>query len=162
VRLFRQERLGDWAAVFARMAAELAALAGRAGRPRPARLEVPPGELLDRLAALQVRAERLPDPAEVARVREELGRLEAVREECVPPSEELARLAAALKAAHEGLWEEEGALRRRERAGEFGEGFVDLARSVYRRNDERAALRERVNALLGATAGEPTDSSENG
>jgi hypothetical protein len=160
LRLFRQASLGDWESVFARMARELPALAGRAGRCLPARLEVPPGELLDRLTILRIKAERVADPAKRARATAELARLEAARAGCVPASAELARLTAALRGVNEALWDAEDALRRCERAGEFGAAFVELARSVYRRNDERAALKEAINAALGAQAGEPKDYPE--
>jgi hypothetical protein len=51
---------------------------------------------------------------------------------------------------NEGLWETEDALRLCERAQDFGPRFVELARSVHRRNDRRGALKRRINELLGA------------
>jgi hypothetical protein len=68
----------------------------------------------------------------------------------VPQSGELTRLIARLKAVNEALWEVEDELRRCERLEDFGERFVGLARSVYRHNDERAALKRRINEFLGS------------
>jgi hypothetical protein len=68
----------------------------------------------------------------------------------VPPSPELARLRADLKSVNETLWQVEDEVRVCERDGEFGARFVELARSVYRHNDARAALKREVNKLLKA------------
>jgi Tfp pilus assembly protein PilF len=154
MRLFRQSRLGDWAPVFEAMAGELRRLA-QARRPSPAVwIEVSPGELLDRLSILEIRAGRLSDPGQLAPVRAELGALRRLRAEAVPRSDELARLEGQLRAVNERLWRVEDELRLCERAGDFGDRFVALARSVYQTNDERAALKRRVNELLGAASAE--------
>jgi hypothetical protein len=57
-------------------------------------------------------------------------------------------------AVNERLWQVEDELRECERDEDFGTRFIELARSVYHQNDERAALKRRINALLGATSGE--------
>jgi hypothetical protein len=81
-------------------------------------------------------------------------RAERAALDAVPPtSEELKRPAAELKAVNGRLWEAEDALRGCERAGDFGPRFVGLARSVYRRNDQRAALKRRINESAGAPFG---------
>jgi hypothetical protein len=150
LRLFRQTRLGDWEGVFARMAAAL-----QERLPvGVVRVEVAPGELLDKISILQIKSERMTDPAKLGPVRRELAALRQAEEGIGPRSGELERLAAELKAVNEALWDIEDELRRCERAGDFGPGFVELARSVYRRNDERAALKRRINGVLGAPFGE--------
>jgi hypothetical protein len=118
------------------------------------RAELSAGEALDRLSILEIKSERLSDAEKARQVRAELASLRAAWGEAVQESEELARLAAELKAVNEALWDVEDALRRCERAGDFGPSFVELARSVYRRNDERAALKRKANELLGAAWGE--------
>ena len=60
------------------------------------------------------------------------------------------RLTAALKAVNQELWVIEDNIRDCERAGDFGETFVELARAVYKTNDRRAALKREINTLLGA------------
>jgi len=63
-------------------------------------------------------------------------------------SERLAKLEAELKAANRLLWNVEDSLREHESRGDFGAGFVSLARQVYKTNDQRAALKKKINALL--------------
>jgi tetratricopeptide (TPR) repeat protein len=148
MRLFRQQETGDWGAVFWRMAAELGRLV--AARARPPRVPVTPGELIDKVTILRIKSERMTDPVKLGDVRAELAALEEVAGRALAPSEELGRLTAELQALNEGLWETEDALRLCERARDFGPRFVELARSVYRQNDRRGALKRRVNELLGA------------
>jgi hypothetical protein len=62
----------------------------------------------------------------------------------------LASLTHDLKAVNEALWDIEDHIRDCERAGDFGEEFIALARSVYRQNDRRAQLKREINALLGS------------
>ncbi|MFI4970357.1 MAG: DUF6165 family protein, partial [Lysobacterales bacterium] len=58
---------------------------------------------------------------------------------------------AALRAVNEALWDIEDRIRDKERAQAFDAGFIELARSVYFRNDERAAIKRTINAKLGST-----------
>src|SRR5262249_57294460 len=76
VRLFRQDRPGEWAGVFGRMAVELGRLAAGSGRCASVSVEVNPGELLDRLTILRIKAERIEDEAKLAHVRAELRAVE--------------------------------------------------------------------------------------
>ena len=108
-------------------------------------VEVSPGELIDKFTILRIKAERIADPVKLAHVRAELVSLEAAQIRSVPDSAELARLTAELRSVNEALWQVEDDLRRCEREGHFGPQFIELARSVYRRNDERAALKRQIN-----------------
>jgi hypothetical protein len=92
----------------------------RHGQGRHVRVEVSPGELLDKISILQIKTERLTEPAKLANVRRELAGLEAVRDRGLPTSQELAELAAELRAVNEELWEVEDLLRRCEREGDSG------------------------------------------
>ena len=150
MRLFRQPRPGDWADVFERMAGELRRLAATPRRARPVVVEIAPGEMLDKIAILRIKDERMADPDKLANVRRELAVLEAA-ERALPWSDELARLAAELRAVNELLWQVEDDLRACEAAGDFGPRFVELARSVYRHNDRRAALKRAIDDLLDST-----------
>ncbi|MCP5373242.1 MAG: hypothetical protein H6907_16060 [Hyphomicrobiales bacterium] len=111
---------------------------------------VAPGELIDKITILDIKRERITDPAKLANVDREWEALTAVRDAAVPESAELARLGADLKAVNERLWEIEDAIRDCERAGDFGAAFVELARAVYVTNDRRAALKRAINELLGS------------
>jgi tetratricopeptide (TPR) repeat protein len=148
VRLFRQTNSGDWAGVFRRMATELPKeIAARPPR-RPVYVEVPPGELLDKITILEIKSERIGDEGKLRNVQLELKELTAVRDQTLPSSTELTDLATQLKAVNERLWEIEDEIRICEREQDFGLRFVELARSVYHENDRRAALKRAVNELL--------------
>jgi tetratricopeptide (TPR) repeat protein len=149
-RLFRQAAVGDWAGVFKRLAEALRELASQPCHPRPLLVELAPGELLDKLTILQIKSERIADPGKLEHVRAELRALKAVRRDSLPVSPDLAALTAELKAVNEQLWEIEDAIRLCERDHEFGPHFIELARSVYRTNDRRSALKRRINELLGS------------
>jgi hypothetical protein len=110
---------------------------------------IAPGELLDKISILEIKSERIKDRAKFENVRLELAALLAVREMLSRP-DELAALTAELKKVNECLWDVEDELRDCERRQDFGPRFIDLARSVYRHNDCRAALKREINILLGS------------
>ncbi len=112
--------------------------------------EVSPGELIDKITILEIKTERMSDPAQLDNVRFELDRLTAVRDEALPGMAELGRLTTDLKAVNARLWDIEDDIRGFDRRGAFGDGFIALARAVYRTNDQRAAIKARINRLLGA------------
>jgi hypothetical protein len=153
MRLFQQRSLGEWDEVFAHMAAALRPLVAKA-RGSVVRVDVSPGELLDKISILEIKSDRIRDAAKVAKVRRELASLLLARDAALSPSGALAVLAAELRAVNAALWDVEDALRRCERDRDFGEQFVELARSVYRLNDERTALKRRIDERLGAPLGE--------
>ncbi|MCB1885147.1 MAG: tetratricopeptide repeat protein [Geminicoccaceae bacterium] len=152
MRLFRQDAPGDWAGAFARVEAALRGLLAERRLPsaRPT-IPVSWGELIDKIAILEIKAERIGEPAKLANVRAELLALEAVRDKAAWRTPETRRLAAVLKAVNEELWAVEDDIRGCERAGDFGPRFVGLARSVYVTNDRRAALKRALNEALGST-----------
>jgi arginine deiminase len=113
-------------------------------------IPVSPGELLDKLSILEIKLERIDDEAKLSNVRREHDLLSRVWRESGLDGEEVRPLRARLREVNEVLWEIEDAIRDEERQKRFGERFVDLARSVYLRNDERAALKRRLNEMLGS------------
>lgn len=108
------------------------------------------GEVIDKITILEIKAERLTDPAKLANVTKELAALVAVRDREFPGHAGLAALAAELKAINEKLWVIEDDIRDCERAKDFGPRFIELARAVYFTNDERALVKRRINELLGS------------
>lgn len=114
------------------------------------RVPISPGELLDKLSILRIKSERIADLEKRANVLLELAGLEAVWREHAPEAEELRDEDAALTRVNLALWDVEDALRECEAAQRFDSAFVALARSVYRLNDERAAIKRRINAKLGS------------
>jgi len=150
MRLFRQARLGQWEDVFQRIAEALRERLAAPAEPRPITVEIAPGELIDKITILEIKRERITDDAKRQHVGTELALLVGVRDRAMPGSAELARLATELKAVNEALWRIEDEIRLCERDEDFGPRFIALARSVYRTNDRRAALKRQVNALLGS------------
>jgi tetratricopeptide (TPR) repeat protein len=147
LRLFRQPAVGDWPSVFRQMAEALPALVAARAGARPLLVEIAPGELLDKLSILQIKKERMKDPAKLRSVRAELEIVTATVAG-LGTSPELENLGAQLKAVNEQLWDIEDAIRQCELDQDFGPHFIELARSVYRTNDHRAALKRAVNELL--------------
>jgi hypothetical protein len=111
---------------------------------------VAPGELLDKITILQIKTDRLLDADKLRHVRAELKLLEGVRARELAASAEVTRLELELRHVNEILWDVEDTIRVCEREREFGPRFIELARSVYRLNDQRAALKRRINELLGS------------
>lgn len=111
---------------------------------------VSPGELLDKLTILDIKSERITDPAKLANVRRERELLERVWRDSAMETGAVRALRGDLKTVNEKLWVIEDAIREEERAGRFGERFIELARSVYVTNDERAAIKKAINQALGS------------
>jgi hypothetical protein len=130
---------------------------GKPGR-RVVYVPVSWGELVDKIAILEIKAARLREPGKLDNVQRELAALRAVRDREGPISEAAARAGAALARVNLALWEVEDALRSREREGRIDAEFVDLARSVYRHNDRRAALKRRISLLVFSFFREKTSS----
>jgi tetratricopeptide (TPR) repeat protein len=149
-RLFRQHSLGDWQGVFSRMAEALSGWLEATPTIRSIPIEVAPGELLDRITILEIKRERLTDPAKLANVGRELDLLAETRDRTMPCAAELEPLVTELKTVNEAIWEVEDELRECERRQEFGARFVELARAVYHNNDRRAAIKRRINDWLGS------------
>jgi hypothetical protein len=114
------------------------------------RVEVAPGELLDKLAILQIKSERISDPVKLSNVRAELAVVEETRRQHVPVVPGLAELMRELKEVNERLWDIENHIRECEKRQDFGRDFIALARAVYQTNDRRAAIKWQINELLGA------------
>jgi Flp pilus assembly protein TadD len=153
MRLFRQETFGDWAGVFERIAGALRQRVGAAEETAPAApllAPVPPGQLIDRITILQIKAKRVTDAAKLRNVRAELGELCAVRDATLPRCDELDALERDLRTVNETLWRVEDDIRLCDAAGDFGPKFVELARTVYQENDRRAELKRKIDSFLGS------------
>ena len=114
-------------------------------------IPISPGELLDKITILQIKAERISDPDKVANVRTELDMLSKIWDETVTIDTTLSELTAELKSVNEALWEIEDDIRDEERNKRFGERFIELARAVYVTNDQRANAKKKVNLHLNST-----------
>lgn len=108
------------------------------------------GELLDKITILDIKSERIADAAKLANVRNELAALKAVVDAAGPLPEGHAALTGDLRRVNAELWDIEDEIRDCERRRDFGPRFVELARAVYHSNDRRAAIKRRLNDLLGS------------
>lgn len=117
--------------------------------PNMPRIPVSWGELLDKIVILEIKTERLGGKDARANAAKELVLLREIAEPAMTGGEVTA-LVARLKQLNQALWDIEDHIRDHERAGDFGPEFVELARSVYRRNDERGAVKREINLALGS------------
>ena len=90
------------------------------------------------------------DPAKLKNVRIELAALEHTWRSSPYAQVDIAADIEALQNVNERLWVIEDDIRNQERAKDFGAEFVRLARAVYFENDERAAIKRRINLRLGS------------
>jgi uncharacterized protein DUF6165 len=111
---------------------------------------VSPGELLDKITILRIKSARITDPAKVGNVRLELGLLEKTWRDSGCAAGNIAAEERALHDVNERLWDIEDRIREKEALQTFDRDFIELARAVYVYNDERAAIKKRVNLTLGS------------
>ena len=109
------------------------------------------GELLDKIAILQIKSERMSDEAKLANVRKELSALEHTWMQHPAAGGDITQLRAQLKAVNERLWVIEDDIRLKEKAQAFDAAFIALARAVYFENDERARIKKDINRALGSS-----------
>lgn len=108
------------------------------------------GEAADKITILTIKSERIADTAKLANIRRELALLSQSFFAEIARGPEFDALFARLKAINEALWRIEDDIRECEARGDFGETFIRLARAVYKTNDERAAVKRAIDALLGS------------
>ena len=108
------------------------------------------GELVDKITILEIKARRISDPDQLANICRERDILVAAHDDAQIENPAIAALRTHLAEVNESLWDIEDAIRDCERRGDFGEEFVALARSVYRKNDERARLKGEISRAAGS------------
>jgi len=109
------------------------------------------GELIDKITILEIKSERIRDAAKLANVRVELDLLNETWHADPASGVDIVAECGDLRRVNEALWEIEDRIRLKEKAKAFDGEFVELARSVYIRNDERAAIKRAINQKLGST-----------
>ncbi len=111
---------------------------------------ISPGELLDKITILRIKSARMSDATKLANVRAELAELEKTWHAAVGAHARVDEEERELQAVNERLWVIEDDIRDKERDQAFDARFIELARSVYICNDERAAIKKRINLQLGS------------
>ena len=105
------------------------------------------GELIDKITILEIKTERLESATARENVKRELEELRAAAKSA-DDTPELASLKTALKHVNETLWQIEDDIREMEASKCFESEFIELARAIYRSNDERGRIKAKINALL--------------
>ena len=113
-------------------------------------VEVSFGEFLDKLTILQIKSERIKDPAKLANINKERDLLQQTWDNNPKSKVDLTTELHQLKSINEKLWNIEDDIRDKERNKNFDQGFIELARSVYFSNDERARIKRVINEKLGS------------
>jgi hypothetical protein len=106
------------------------------------------GELIDKITILEIKRDNVETGDALRNVGLELSLLEAVAQPVLAVGDEITGLKSRLAAVNEKLWQIENSIREKEVRLEFDAGFVELARLVYKLNDERSALKRAINTML--------------
>lgn len=112
------------------------------------KVEVSTGELVDKLSILEIKLLNIKDKEKIKNVYKELETLNPYFQDLLDVyGLKIKNLYIKLSNINKMLWDIEDAIRDKERAEEFDEEFVELARSVYITNDQRAAVKKEINLL---------------
>jgi len=111
---------------------------------------VSPGELLDKITILRIKVARMQDAVKLTNVKLELSLLEQTWRESGCAAQDVSADEHALQHVNERLWDIEDRIRDKEAKQSFDRDFIELARAVYVSNDERAAIKKRINSQLGS------------
>jgi hypothetical protein len=115
------------------------------------KVPISPGELIDKITILRIKSQRMSDPQKLHNVRLELEALQGTWSTSAYAGTDIEADIHALMTVNERLWVIEDDIRDKERARAFDAEFIRLARAVYVENDERAAIKRRINVRLGST-----------
>jgi len=106
------------------------------------KIEVSNGEIIDKLTILMIKLERIRDEEKLANIRKEYEILSEAAKSIISLDDHLVK---ALYQVNSELWDIEDHIRDLERRKDFGEDFINTARSVYFKNDRRAELKREIN-----------------
>jgi hypothetical protein len=111
---------------------------------------ISPGELIDKITILEIKSQRMTDAAKLHNVRTELSLLTETWKASAYSATDISAEWAGLRDVNGQLWDIEDRIRDKEREDRFDAEFIELARAVYVTNDERAAIKKRINMRLGS------------
>ena len=111
---------------------------------------ISPGELIDKITILEIKSQRMTDAAKLHNVRTELSLLSDTWKASPFSATDISAEWSGLRDVNAKLWDIEDRIRDKERDGLFDAEFIELARAVYFTNDERAAIKKRINTRLGS------------
>jgi len=112
--------------------------------------EISAGELIDKITILEIKKEKINDIEKLKNIEKELLSLKDTFKKSIPDPSKIRSLIDKLKTINVNLWNIENSKRLAEKNNDFGEQFIELARNVYKTNDERSKIKLDINNILGS------------
>ena len=112
--------------------------------------EISAGELIDKITILEIKKIKISDAEKLKDINKELDSLNQTFKRFIPDPSSIQQLIDKLKSINLKLWDIENGKRQAEKDQNFGKEFIELARSVYKSNDERAKIKLEINNTLGS------------
>ena len=112
--------------------------------------EISAGELVDKITILEIKKIKINDNEKLKKVSKELDSLNNTLNDHIKDKSKIADLKDSLKDINSKLWDIENEKRIAEKNNDFGDKFIQLARNVYKYNDERAKLKLKINQILNS------------
>ena len=112
--------------------------------------EISAGELIDKITILEIKKAKIVDKDKLLEIEKELFSLNETMKNFIPDNSKISKFKDSLKEINLKLWDIENGKRSAEKNNEFGEKFIELARKVYKFNDERAKIKLAINNALGS------------
>ena len=112
--------------------------------------EISAGELVDKITILKIKKEKIANKEKLVEIKKELDSLTNTFNKSIKKNINLKTLTKELKNINLKLWDIEDKKRELEKKQRFGKEFIELARNVYKSNDERAKIKLKINEALGS------------
>ena len=112
--------------------------------------EISAGELIDKITILEIKKNKIIDKDKLNEIQKELSSLTQTLDKFIPKKDKIMNFKQSLKEINLKLWEIEDGKRKAEKDKDFGQNFIELARNVYKFNDERAKIKLAINNSLGS------------
>ena len=112
--------------------------------------EISAGELFDKITILEIKKTKIFNKEKLENIEKELISLNETMKKFISDHERITSLVNNLKEINLKLWDIENGKRAAEKNNDFGEKFIELARNVYKFNDERAKIKLAINNALGS------------
>jgi len=113
-------------------------------------VQVSAGELLDKLTILEIKASHISDAVKLKSINHELEVVSQTWQNAKPSDIDISSEMAELKKINQRLWNIEDDIRAKEATKQFDAAFIEIARSVYVTNDQRAKIKHKLNMKLGS------------
>ena len=112
--------------------------------------EISAGELIDKITILEIKKVKISDTEKLESVEKELSTLNITFKQFIPNNSKIKQLIDQLKSINLKLWDIENAKRVAEKNMDFNKEFIELARNVYKTNDQRSKIKLEINNILGS------------